>query len=206
MSNSFWTDGHFRPLFLVDLQSKATGGTSKEAVGNHLQAGSSQPAKDGSDTPGMGALARSQRGTRSMPAWLRSGTRQRMKTVLCIRLGSDQGRSRCLVAFSKRSCSWEQDRETNVLIAAPGTRSHSAAVQMIESAAESEIGPISPCLREARRGGRAFGEVAHSFLHRTGNRACRTTQRPPAKRSPHGSAHRRHRPRARCGGGHAQPG
>jgi hypothetical protein len=64
------------------------------------------------------------------------------KTVLRIRLGSDQGRSRCLVALSKRSCSREQDRETNGLIAALGTRSHSAAVQTIESAAESEIGPI----------------------------------------------------------------
>jgi hypothetical protein len=36
----------------------------------------------------------------------------------------------------------EPDGETNGLIAALGRRSHSAAVQTIESAAESEIGPI----------------------------------------------------------------
>ena len=64
------------------------------------------------------------------------------KTVLRIRLGSDQGRSRCLVALSKRSCSREQDREINGLIAVLGTRTPSAALQTIESAAGSEIGPM----------------------------------------------------------------
>ena len=41
------------------------------------------------------------------------------------------------MALSKRSWSREQDRETNGLIAALETRSHSAAVQAIESAVES---------------------------------------------------------------------
>jgi hypothetical protein len=63
------------------------------------------------------------------------------KTILRIRSGSDPGRSRYLVTLSKRSCSREQDRETNGLIAALGTRSHSAAAQTIESAADLEIGP-----------------------------------------------------------------
>jgi hypothetical protein len=67
--------------------------------------------------------------------------KRKKKTVLRISLGSDQGRSRCLVAFSKRSSAREPDEETNGLIAALGARGHSAAVQMIESAAESEIGP-----------------------------------------------------------------
>jgi hypothetical protein len=39
------------------------------------------------------------------------------------------------------SSSREQDRETNGLISAPGTRTPSAARQTIESAADSEIGP-----------------------------------------------------------------
>jgi hypothetical protein len=47
---------------------KAIGGASKEAIGSHLQAVSFQPTKDGSNTPGVRFLARSKRGTRSMPA------------------------------------------------------------------------------------------------------------------------------------------
>ncbi len=98
------------------------------------------------------------------------------ETVLRIRLGSDQARSRCLVALSKRwklavisnfpiglisSSRWEQDterkrrpsndrvpgeqdREINSLIDVLGTRTPSAALQTIESAAGSEIGPNSP--------------------------------------------------------------
>ena len=59
-----------------------------------------------------------------MPAWLIAGTRQQKKTVLRIRLGRDQGRSRCLTALSNRwnagsdfaiglisSPRWEQDTE-----------------------------------------------------------------------------------------------
>jgi hypothetical protein len=141
VSNSFWTGGHCRPLALVDLQSKATVGTSKKAVGSHLQAGSSQPAKDGSDPPGMGAPRSIGTRNKNHACMAQKWNKTKKKTVLCIRLGSHQGRSRCLVALSKRSCSWEQDRETNGLIAALGTRSSSAAVQTIESAAESEIGP-----------------------------------------------------------------
>src|SRR5262249_50420169 len=56
------------------------------------------------------------------------------KTVLRIRLGRDPGRS-------SRPCSREQDRELNGLIVVLGTRIPSAALQTIESAAESEIGP-----------------------------------------------------------------
>jgi hypothetical protein len=41
----------------------------------------------------------------------------------------------------KRSCSGEQDREINGLIDVLATRTPSAALQTIESAAESEIGP-----------------------------------------------------------------
>ena len=70
--------------------------------------------------------------------------------------GNSQGKSsgRMLVAFSsgaiktrKRrlpaslSSSREQDREINSLIDAPGTRTQSADLQTIESAAGSEIGP-----------------------------------------------------------------
>jgi len=43
--------------------------------------------------------------------------------------------------LTKRSSCREQDRETNGLFDAPGTRNPSAAHQTIESAAESEIGP-----------------------------------------------------------------
>jgi hypothetical protein len=53
---------------------------------------------------------------------------------LRIRLGRDQGRS-------SRSCSRERDREINGLIDVVGTRIPSAALQTIESAAGSEIGP-----------------------------------------------------------------
>ena len=91
--------------------------------------------------------------------------------------GNSQGKSsgRMLVAFSsgaiktrKRrlpaslSSSREPDRETNDLIDALGTRTQSAALQTIESAAESEIGPTGcvcpsnkrhtrPVLRSQRR-------------------------------------------------------
>ena len=41
----------------------------------------------------------------------------------------------------KRSSSREQDKEINGLIDALGTRHRSAAVRVIENAAESEIGP-----------------------------------------------------------------
>jgi hypothetical protein len=44
--------------------------------------------------------------------------------------------------FLEARSSLEPDGETNGLIAALGTRSHSAAVQRIESAAQSEIGPM----------------------------------------------------------------
>jgi hypothetical protein len=78
------------------------------------------------------------------------------KTVLRTRLGSDQGRSRCLAALSKRwklalisiglisSPRWEQDREINGLIDVLGTITPSAAIQTIKSAAGSEIGPTKP--------------------------------------------------------------
>jgi hypothetical protein len=59
------------------------------------------------------------------------------KTVLRIRRGRDQGRS-------SRSCSRERDREINGLIDVQGTKIPSAALQTIESAAESEIGPKRP--------------------------------------------------------------
>jgi hypothetical protein len=128
VSSSLWTGEHCRPLVLVDMQSKATGGTSKEAVGSHLQAGSSQPVKDGSDKPGMGQPRSIATRNKIHACTAHKRNKTKKKTVSRIRLGRDQGRSRCLVALSKRSCSREQDRETNGLIAALGTRSHSAAV------------------------------------------------------------------------------
>ena len=45
----------------------------------HPQAGSSQTAKDDGGKPGVRFLARSKRGTRSIPAWLIVGTRQRRR-------------------------------------------------------------------------------------------------------------------------------
>ncbi len=45
----------------------------------HPQAGSCQTAKDDGGKPGVRFLARSKRGTRSMPAWLIVGTRQRRR-------------------------------------------------------------------------------------------------------------------------------
>ncbi len=60
--------------------------------------------------------------------WLRFPARQHLGT-----------RPRRLLA--SLSSSREQDRETNGLISAPGTRTPSAARQTIESAAESQIGP-----------------------------------------------------------------
>jgi hypothetical protein len=44
------------------------------------------------------------------------------KAVLRIGMGKDQGRSRCLAAHSKRSCSREQDREIDGLIDVLGKR------------------------------------------------------------------------------------
>src|SRR5262249_35646299 len=76
------------------------------------------------------------------------------KTVLRIRLGGDPGRS-------SRPCSREQDREIDGLIVVLGTRIPSAALQTIECAAESEIGPSGgPEVRDAghrRRGAYAGG-------------------------------------------------
>jgi hypothetical protein len=64
----------------------------------------------------------------------------------------------------KRSSSREQDGETNGLITALGTRSHGAAVQTIESAAESEIGPSNSHRRSTvgrlRPGGGCTGNYA----------------------------------------------
>jgi hypothetical protein len=45
----------------------------------HPQAASCQTAKDDGGKPGVRFLARSKRGTRSMPAWLIVGTRQRRR-------------------------------------------------------------------------------------------------------------------------------
>src|SRR5262245_2559352 len=103
----------------------------------------------------------------------RRWNRTEKKMVLRIRLGRDQGRSRCLTAHSNRwkpgsdfaiglisSPRWEQDPERKrrpsndrvagnktekktVLSTPRGTRLRSAALQTIESAAESEIGPTS---------------------------------------------------------------
>ncbi len=82
--------------------------------------------------------------------WLRFPARQHLGT-----------RPRRLLA--SLSSSREQDRETNGLISAPGTRTPSAARQTIESAAESEIGPKS-CHIEPKgsRTGNPFGD--HVFL------------------------------------------
>ncbi len=45
----------------------------------HSEAGSCQRAKEASAKPGVRFLARSKRGTRSVPAWLIGGTRQRRR-------------------------------------------------------------------------------------------------------------------------------
>ncbi len=92
------------------------------------------------------------------------------------------------------SSSREQDREINGLIDAPGTRSPSVARQMIESAAESEIGPTPPCATR-RPSGRRFapdldclidfgeaGAVPHAVRERMPRR-CRHA-RIPAERAP----------------------
>jgi hypothetical protein len=73
------------------------------------------------------------------------GALQRMET------GSEFDRSHLIAALGtrhrtaappfKRSCSREQDREINGLIDVLATRTPSAALQTIESAAGSEIGP-----------------------------------------------------------------
>jgi hypothetical protein len=52
------------------------------------------------------------------------------------------------VPVSKRSCSREQAREINGLVDVLGTRTPSAALQTIESAAGSEIGPSHRLLDE----------------------------------------------------------
>ena len=111
-----------------------------------------------------------------MPAWRRWNKTEK-KMVLPIRLRRDQGRSRRLTVHSNRwktgygfaiglitSPRWEQDTERKrrpsndrvagnktekktVLSTPRGTRLRSAALQTIESAAESEIGPIEPSPR-----------------------------------------------------------
>ena len=110
------------------------------------------------------------------------------ETVLRIRLGRDQGRSRCLTAHSNRwktgsdfaiglisSPRWEKDTERKrrpsndrvagnktekktVLSTPRGTRLRSAALQTIESAAESEIGP-KRCLGGGRSVDHMLGRV-----------------------------------------------
>jgi hypothetical protein len=58
------------------------------------------------------------------------------------------------VARSKRSCSRKQDREINGLFDVLGTRTSSAALQTIENAAGSEIGPRKcfSCRQEDKEG------------------------------------------------------
>jgi hypothetical protein len=68
--------------------------------------------------------------------WLSTNAHNRLRCPVRQHLGT---RPRRLLASI--SSSREQDRETNGLISAPGTRTPSAAHQTIESAAESEIGP-----------------------------------------------------------------
>jgi hypothetical protein len=95
--------------------------------------------------------------------------------------------------LTKRSSCREQDRETNGLFDAPGTRNPTAAHQTIESAAESEIGPrkaqmmgIWMILLAFRRSG---NWDAGSFRPRTWTRSPRSApartpiQNPAAARS-----------------------
>jgi hypothetical protein len=91
---------------------------------------------------------------------VRRWNKTKKKTVLRIRLGRDQGTRCCLVALSKRwklalisiglisPPRWEQDSEINGLIDVLATRIPSAALQTIESAAGSEIGPKGQSTRK----------------------------------------------------------
>ena len=89
--------------FLSLCNREATGRASNQAGGSHLQAGSSQPAKDGSDTRGMGGPRSIETRNKIHACMAHRWNKTKKKTVLRIRLGRDQGRSRCLVARSKRS-------------------------------------------------------------------------------------------------------
>jgi hypothetical protein len=89
--------------FLSLCNREATGGVSKEAVGGHLLPGSSQLAKDGSETPGMGGPRSIETRNKIDAGMAHRWNKTKKKTVLRIRLGRDQRRIRCLVALSKRS-------------------------------------------------------------------------------------------------------
>src|ERR1700687_4028419 len=67
----------------------------------------------------------------------------------------------------KRSCSREQDREINGLIDVLATRTPSAALHTMKSAAGSEIGPrVGGCARAGHRPSRAHSLPALRALRR----------------------------------------
>jgi hypothetical protein len=78
-------------LVLFNLQSQSHRRASKEAIGSHLQPGSCQPDKDGSDTPGMGAPRSIETRNKIHASMAHQGNKTKKKTVLRIRFGRDQG-------------------------------------------------------------------------------------------------------------------
>ena len=83
-----------------DTPTRATARVRKEPTGSTPKLAHVRQPRTEVINPAWGFLARSKRGTRPMPACVFGGTRRKRNTVLPIRMGSDQGRGRCLVALA----------------------------------------------------------------------------------------------------------
>ena len=166
--------------FLSLCNREATGRASNEAVGSHLQAGSSQPAKDGSDTPGMGGTRSIETRNKVHACMAHRWNKTKKQTVLRIRLGRDQGMSRCLVALSKR---WK------LALISRSVSSHRRAGNKTQNSSAALQTIVLPGTRQRRkRSCRRPGEQDSGALHSKRSKALPNQRSVPRCRG----KHRRH--------------